>query len=66
MDEENDEITLATENDYKIMLETSNKIVKIFIKESDEEFFDETVNVVLDDEIESLSLKASTQHKEER
>ena len=39
------------------MLETSGKIVKIFVQSADEEYFDETVNVILDDEIESLSEK---------
>lgn len=43
LDDENDEITLSTDNDFKIMMETSNKVVKIFIKEADEDFLDQTV-----------------------
>jgi len=40
VDEENDEITLANENDFKIMHETSSKTVKIYIKEVNEDFYD--------------------------
>ena len=46
------------------MIDTSGKIVKIFIQEADEEYFDETVNVILDDEIESLSGKFTTEKSE--
>ncbi len=37
------------------MMETSGKVVKIFIKEAEEDFYDETVNVVLDDEVNELA-----------
>ena len=47
MDEENDEITLATENEYKIMLEQSNKNGKTFNKESVGEVIDKTGKVIL-------------------
>ena len=50
IDEENDEVTLSNEQDFKIMAETSNKTVKIYIKEVNENFYDRTQHVVLDDE----------------
>lgn len=31
------------------MMETSSKVVKIYIKQAEEDFFDQTANVQLDD-----------------
>jgi|FrelakmetLWP11LW_1041352.scaffolds.fasta_scaffold635583_1 hypothetical protein len=47
------------------MIETSGKVVKIYIKETDEDFFDQTVNVQLDDEIESLAHQVNEEEKME-
>lgn len=67
MDEDNDEITLANENDFKIMKETANKTVKIFIKEVNEDFYDQTQKVVLDDdEVEDVKEKIENITLEEK
>jgi hypothetical protein len=56
--DEEDEITLACESDFDTMKQISQKTAKIFIKEVDESFYDETQKVVLDDEaIEPLEEK---------
>lgn len=47
------------------MMETSGKVVKIYIKETDEDFFDQTVNVQLDDEIESLANQVNDEKMDE-
>ena len=39
-DIENDLVTLASQDDFEMMVETSNKIVKIFIRENNEDFYD--------------------------
>ena len=48
-DIELDLVTIANEDDFQMMFETTNKIVKIFIKEDDQEFYDETDLVALDE-----------------
>lgn len=48
--DEEDEITLACESDFETMKQISQKTVKIFIKEVDESYYDQTQKVVLDDE----------------
>jgi hypothetical protein len=49
--DEEDEITLACQSDLETMQQISQKTVKIYIKEIDESFYDETQKVVLDDEM---------------
>lgn len=39
------------------MKETANKTVKIFIKDVNEDFYDETQKVILDDEVEEIKDK---------
>ncbi len=36
-------------------METSSKVVKIYIKPAEEDFYDQTANVELDDEIKELA-----------
>lgn len=50
LDEDCDEITLATEDDFKILLSAKLKSVKIIIKEKSEDFYDETQKVELTEE----------------
>ncbi len=50
LDEDGDEITLATEDDFKILLSAKLKSVKIIIKEKSEDFYDETQKIELTEE----------------
>jgi hypothetical protein len=50
LDEDGDEITLATNNDLKILTGSGIKSVKIFIKEKSEEFYDETQKIEIVEE----------------
>ena len=49
LDEDGDEITLATEADYSILLGTNAKSSKILIRERTEDFYDETQKVYLEE-----------------
>jgi hypothetical protein len=54
VDEDSDEITLTNETDFNILLQTGMKTVKIFIKEVSEDFYDQTQEVVIEEESKPL------------
>jgi hypothetical protein len=54
IDEDLDEITLTNETDFNILLQTGMKTVKIFIKEISEDFYDQTQEVVIEEEIKPI------------
>ena len=45
LDEDSDEITLATESDFSILVGGGAKSAKIFIREKNEDFYDETQKI---------------------
>lgn len=59
LDEEGDEITLANDNDYQILLATNQRSAKVYIREKSEEFYDETQQVEIVEEELSEEKKSS-------
>jgi len=65
IDNEGDQITLGNESDVKVLQESGLKSVKLVIEETSEEFFDQTVEVIVEDDEKNVETEVELAKIEE-